>query len=90
MQSNDATSINLSNRRVLGSLLSAHLLIEDEDQDFGYLKPPGYAGELLTLAQQLADKFLPAFENSLSGLPHPRVLTLTLIKFLNNDCIQFV
>ncbi|KAI6651772.1 ER degradation-enhancing alpha-mannosidase-like protein 1 [Oopsacas minuta] len=59
--------------RVLGALLSSHLLIEDQEKDFGDLRPSGYSGELLILSQQLADKLLPAFDNSFSGLPHPRV-----------------
>ncbi|KAI1294947.1 ER degradation-enhancing alpha-mannosidase-like protein 1 [Halotydeus destructor] len=62
-----------ANIRILGALLSAHLLIEDPDQPFGDLRPPGYSGQLLELAQDLATRLLPAFENSSTGLPYPRV-----------------
>jgi len=54
--------------RVLGGLLSAHLMME-EDKD---LRPEWYFGDLLTLAHDLADRLLPAFETP-SGIPHPRV-----------------
>eukprot|EP00094_Tigriopus_californicus_P014109 TCALIF_13665-PA protein Name:"Similar to Edem1 ER degradation-enhancing alpha-mannosidase-like protein 1 (Mus musculus)" AED:0.18 eAED:0.18 QI:83/0.66/1/1/1/1/4/54/466 len=61
-----------ANIRVLGGLLSAHLLIEHDPPLFGSLRPAGYSGELLSLAQDLANRLLPAFNTS-SGLPHPRV-----------------
>jgi ER degradation enhancer, mannosidase alpha-like 1 len=56
--------------RVLGGLLSAHLICSEPA--FG-MAPPDYAGELLALAHDLAARLLPAFEASPSGLPHPRV-----------------
>ena len=59
--------------RVMGSLLSAHLLITDPEQLFGDLVPEHYDGELLTMAHDLADRLLPAFESSHTGLPLPRV-----------------
>ena len=59
--------------RVMGSLLSAHLLITDPEQVFGDLVPEHYEGELLTMAHDLADRLLPAFESSHTGLPLPRV-----------------
>ncbi|XP_066974398.1 ER degradation-enhancing alpha-mannosidase-like protein 1 isoform X2 [Macrobrachium rosenbergii] len=58
---------------LLGALLSAHLLILDESQPFGNLEPDWYDGELLEMASDLASRFLPAFDNSKTGLPHPRV-----------------
>ncbi|RZF37279.1 hypothetical protein LSTR_LSTR005611 [Laodelphax striatellus] len=61
------------NIRVLGALLSAHLLITDKNQPFGQLAPHWYKGELLHLAHDLASRLLPAFENSSTGIPHPRV-----------------
>ena len=60
--------------RVLGALLSAHLLIEDEEKDFGDLRPLWYSNQLLYLSEELATKLLPAFDDSFSGLPHPRVI----------------
>lgn len=64
--------------RVLGGLLSAHLLIEDSFQPFGRnqsdLLPEDYFGDLLTLAHDLGDRLLAAFgEGSHLGIPHPRV-----------------
>lgn len=59
--------------RLLGALLSAHLLIEDKNQPFGNLEPEWYNGELLEMASDLASRFMPAFESSKTGLPHPRV-----------------
>ena len=62
--------------RVMGSLLSAHLLITDPEQLFGDLVPKQYEGELLTMAHDLADRLLPAFQSSHTGLPLPRVSRL--------------
>ena len=59
--------------RVLGALLSAHLLIIDPEKPFGELDPGRYDGELLGLAHDLAARLLPAFEETGTGLPHPRV-----------------
>ena len=58
---------------MLGSLLSAHLLIIDPDQPFGSIAPAEYSNELLLLAHDLAGRLLPAFDNSTTGLPYPRV-----------------
>ncbi|XP_076048501.1 ER degradation-enhancing alpha-mannosidase-like protein 1 [Oratosquilla oratoria] len=62
-----------ANIRLLGALLSAHLLIVDENKTFGDLEPEFYDNELLEMASDLASRLLPAFENSKTGLPHPRV-----------------
>merc|ERR1719369_718343 len=61
-----------ANIRLLGGLLSAHLLIEDQDKPFGDLTPDWYMDDLLTLAHDLAERLLPAFETD-TGLPFPRV-----------------
>ncbi|CAF3168699.1 unnamed protein product [Rotaria socialis] len=63
--------------RVLGALLSAHLLIIDPLQPFGDLKIPDYDNELLDLAHDLASRLLPAFERTPHGLPYPRVNLMT-------------
>lgn len=60
-----------ANIRVLGGLLSAHLLMED--RQFSNLTPSWYMGDLLTLAHDLADRLVIAFDQTDSGLPHPRV-----------------
>jgi len=62
-----------ANIRVLGGLLSAHLLIEDEKRTFGNLEPEWYTGDLLTMAHDLADRLISAFEDTANGIPHPRV-----------------
>ena len=62
-----------ANIRLLGGLIAASLLISDSDQTFGNLKPSNYNNELLKLAHDLAKRLLPAFENSSTGLPYPRV-----------------
>ncbi|KAJ3258378.1 ER degradation-enhancing alpha-mannosidase-like protein 1 [Boothiomyces macroporosus] len=55
--------------RVLGGLLSAHLLASNPKLDC-YLD--WYNGELLHLAKDLADRLMPAFDTPF-GLPYPRV-----------------
>ncbi|KAI8819640.1 alpha-mannosidase [Fimicolochytrium jonesii] len=55
--------------RMLGGLLSAHILATDSDTGF---RIPWYKGELLELARDLANRLLPAF-NTATGLPWPRV-----------------
>ena len=63
-----------ANIRVLGALISAHLLIIDPRQPFGDLSPGDwYSTQLLDLAHDLATRLLPAFEQSKTGLPFPRV-----------------
>ncbi len=59
--------------RVLGALLSAHLLIVDPLQPFGNLTIVDYDNALLDLAHDLASRLLPAFEKTPQGLPYPRV-----------------
>eukprot|EP00053_Salpingoeca_punica_P013275 m.119704 g.119704 ORF g.119704 m.119704 type:complete len:904 (+) comp16160_c0_seq2:599-3310(+) len=56
--------------RVLGGLLAGHLIAVDPDFD---MRPPGYTDELLQLAHDLGSRLLPAFENTPTGLPYPRV-----------------
>jgi mannosidase alpha-like ER degradation enhancer 1 len=55
--------------RVLGGLLSAHLLAS---RDTLGTKIAWYNGELLTMAEDLGNRLLPAFETPF-GLPFPRV-----------------
>ncbi|TPX50818.1 hypothetical protein SeMB42_g02136 [Synchytrium endobioticum] len=56
--------------RVLGGLLSAHLLATNSDLGFAV---PAYSGELLSLAQDLGRKLLPAFDASPTDIPFARV-----------------
>ncbi|KAJ3145802.1 alpha mannosidase-like protein [Geranomyces variabilis] len=55
--------------RVLGALLSAHTLAVHPTIGF---QIPWYADELLTLARDLGDRLMPAF-NTPTGIPWPRV-----------------
>jgi mannosidase alpha-like ER degradation enhancer 1 len=56
--------------RALGGLLSAHMIATTPA--FG-MRVEGYDGELLLLAEDLGRRLLPAFKNSQTGIPHPRV-----------------
>ncbi|XP_013412853.1 ER degradation-enhancing alpha-mannosidase-like protein 1 [Lingula anatina] len=59
--------------RVIGGLLSAHLIITDVEQPYGDMRIPDYDNELLSLAHNLAARLLPAFEGTATGIPYPRV-----------------
>lgn len=59
--------------RILGSLISAHILLTDPKHPFGKVGFEGYNNELLHLAHDLAVRLLPAFENTSTGIPYPRV-----------------
>ncbi|RUS35513.1 glycoside hydrolase [Jimgerdemannia flammicorona] len=59
-----------ANIRMLGGLLSAHLLATD--RTLGYFIKD-YNGELLDMAQDLAKRLMPAFQLSRTGIPYPRV-----------------
>ncbi|GAA96680.1 glycoside hydrolase family 47 protein [Mixia osmundae IAM 14324] len=56
--------------RVMGGLLSAHIFASDETRGFAI---SGYKGELLSLAQDLGERLLPAFQYSLTGMPFARI-----------------
>uniref|UniRef100_A0A224X743 alpha-1,2-Mannosidase n=1 Tax=Panstrongylus lignarius TaxID=156445 RepID=A0A224X743_9HEMI len=63
-------SVFETNIRVLGGLLSAHILAEYVQQTAGIMK--WYSGELLMMAKDLGYRLLPAF-NTTTGIPHARV-----------------
>ena len=65
--------ISLFDFRVLGSLLSAHLIIKDPLQPFGDMMPSDYDDELLLLAHDVANRLLGAFELSKTKIPYARV-----------------
>ncbi|VDP93531.1 unnamed protein product [Echinostoma caproni] len=50
--------------RVMGGLLSAHMLITDPARPFGDLRPKNYDNELLAHAHDLANRMLDSFEVS--------------------------
>ncbi|KAI5109003.1 ER degradation-enhancing alpha-mannosidase-like protein 1, partial [Silurus meridionalis] len=62
-----------ANIRILGSLISAHILLTDPRHPFGDVGLKDYDNELLHLAHDLAVRLLPAFENTSTGIPYPRV-----------------
>lgn len=64
---------NCSLFRILGSLISAHILLTDPRHPFGDIGLKDYDNELLHLAHDLAVRLLPAFENTSTGIPYPRV-----------------
>ncbi|XP_068617781.1 ER degradation-enhancing alpha-mannosidase-like protein 3 [Battus philenor] len=63
-------SVFETNIRMLGGLLSAHVLATSLSGEVPALR--WYKGELLTLAEDLGRRLLPAFNTS-TGLPHGRV-----------------
>jgi len=56
--------------RMLGGLLSAHIFATDPNYGF-FLN--WYHNELLNLAEDLAQRLVPAFKESPTGIPWPRV-----------------
>ncbi|KDQ07463.1 glycoside hydrolase family 47 protein [Botryobasidium botryosum FD-172 SS1] len=58
-----------TNIRVMGGLLSGHILAHEKRYGF-YMK--GYKGELLQRAKELGERLLPAFETP-TGLPYARI-----------------
>ncbi|XP_042885178.1 ER degradation-enhancing alpha-mannosidase-like protein 3 isoform X2 [Penaeus japonicus] len=63
-------SVFETNIRMVGGLLSGHIMAEHLNQLYGALG--WYRGELLTLAKDLASRLLPAF-NTTTGIPHAKV-----------------
>lgn len=62
----------LAQIRVLGGLLSAHILAEGSMPGFAHMRVAGYRGALLRLARDLGERLLPAFEQApqSTGLPY--------------------
>ncbi|WAR63201.1 hypothetical protein PtB15_18B283 [Puccinia triticina] len=58
--------------RVLGGLLSGHLFAKDPDNLWGF-RIDGYDDQLLVLAKDLADRLVPAFQASPTGIPYARI-----------------
>ncbi|CAH2012072.1 unnamed protein product [Acanthoscelides obtectus] len=63
-------SVFETNIRVLGGLLSAHILTDYLQQRDGIM--PWYKGELLSMAKDVGYRLLPAF-NTTTGIPYARV-----------------
>ncbi|MFH4975886.1 hypothetical protein AB6A40_002595 [Gnathostoma spinigerum] len=75
--------------RIIGSLLSAHLILTDPSAMFGDYSLTDYDGELLTMAHDLASRLIAAFEGTRTGLPYPRVNLISGIKAgtVNETCL---
>ena len=63
-------SVFETNIRVLGGLLSSHMLATD--RELALMDDDEYGGELLSLAADLADRLMPAFNTS-TGIPYGTV-----------------
>lgn len=63
-------SVFETNIRMMGGLLSAHILAEYIQKNAQVM--PWYKGELLEMARDLGYRLLPAFNTS-TGIPHARV-----------------
>ncbi|CAB3406120.1 unnamed protein product [Caenorhabditis bovis] len=70
---NTTVQVFESTIRVMGGLLSAHMIASDSSNKFGSFYMKNYNGELLALAHDLAKRLLPAFENTGTGIPYCRV-----------------
>lgn len=66
-------SVFETNIRILGGLLSGHVLAKYVQENHPFLT--WYKGELLTMAKDVGYRLLPAFNTS-TGIPHPRVCYL--------------
>ncbi len=66
-----AVSVFETNIRVVGGLLSGHLMAKVLQQKDPH-RMPWYTDQLLSMAKDIATRLLPAF-NTTSGLPYPRV-----------------
>jgi hypothetical protein len=53
--------------RIIGSFLSAHLILTDPSALLGDYRMPGYKNELLEMANDLASRLLVAFEKTATG-----------------------
>ncbi|GFV96223.1 ER degradation-enhancing alpha-mannosidase-like protein 3 [Trichonephila clavipes] len=63
-------SVFETNIRMLGGLLSGHILANYLQEHFSRM--PWYRSELLSMARDLGFRLIPAF-NTTTGVPHPRI-----------------
>jgi len=78
-------SVFETNIRMVGGLISAHILSEIIQEKFKRME--WYSGQLLTLAKELGYRLLPAFNTS-TGIPHPRVSFLPI--FTSKSVLIFI
>jgi len=74
-------SVFETNIRIVGGLVSGHVLAEYVRDKHGRMT--WYTGELLNMALDIGNRLLPAF-NSTTGLPYPRVNLRTGLKGVNS------
>lgn len=63
--------------------------MKDESEPFGKLMPEWYEDQLLHLAHDLAARLIPAFENSSTGLPLPRVSDVYESNFFVGNAFRY-
>jgi mannosidase alpha-like ER degradation enhancer 1 len=75
--------------RVVGSLLSTHLILTNDNNVFGDASLNGYNDELLELAHDLVERLVVAF-NTKTGIPYTRVNLLkgVLNGTINETCLS--
>lgn len=78
-EKNNTVQVFEATIRVLGGLLSAHMIAVDQRRVLGDMLPDGYQNELLVLAHDLGKRLLVAFEDRQDvQLPFPRVIHINL------------
>lgn len=76
-EKNNTVQVFEATIRILGGLLSAHMITSDSRNLFGDMKLDDYDNEMLALAHDLGTRLLTAFENENRqdvNLPYPRVI----------------
>ncbi|CAI4223785.1 unnamed protein product [Auanema sp. JU1783] len=84
-EKNTTVQLFEANIRMIGSLLSAHLIASDSSRLLGDFYMKEYDGELLSLAHDLANRLMVAFEGTNTGIPFTRV---NLVKGVLPDTIN--
>ena len=67
--------------RIIGSLLSAHLVLTNENPFHGNFMMADYDNELLTMAHDMASRILPAFDATKTGIFSHIIGDHELLKF---------
>lgn len=74
-EKNVTVQIFESTIRIVGSLLSTHLILTNENPVFGNLKMPDYNGELLEMAHDLVNRLLIGFDTQTGKLQFLSILS---------------
>ncbi|KAI6175844.1 Alpha-1,2-Mannosidase [Aphelenchoides bicaudatus] len=75
--------------RVVGSLLSNHLILTNENSIFGDFRMKDYNNELLEMAHDLVTRLIVGFDTN-TGIPYPRVNLKkgVMPKTINETCLS--